>query len=124
MSMYGGAMAGFGGLVDEGAATPAGTPRATVNGVPQPVAEGEIVVAPNGTAIRIPAGYVAEAAENGNGIVYRPAGSTGDANTIRIMGPDKMNPNGYAKVFNSAGQPIDPSTLKQGTSRAAQHIQF
>jgi RHS repeat-associated protein len=123
LAMYGSAMAGFGGLLDEGAATPvepeaepAGTPRATVNGVPQPDANGEIVVGPNGTAVKIPAGYVAEPAANGNGIVYRPAGSTGNANTIRVMGPDAQGryPDGYVRIYNSSGQPVVPSTGKTG----------
>jgi hypothetical protein len=113
---YAGAMAGFGDLSEEGAAAPSGTPRTTVNGIPQPNANGEIVVGPNGTAVKIPAGYVAEPAANGNGIVYRPAGSTGDANTIRIMGPDAQGryPDGYVRVFNSSGQPVVPSTGKTG----------
>jgi len=94
----------------------AGAARRMVNGVPQPAAEGEILVGPNGTAVRIPAGYVAEPAANGNGIVYRPAGSTGNANTIRIMGPDAKGryPDGYVRIYNSSGQPVVPSTGKPG----------
>jgi Family of unknown function (DUF6188) len=43
--------------------------------------------------VKIPAGYVAESARSGNGIVYRLAGSTGNANTNRVMGqtPDKQH---------------------------------
>ena len=105
--------------IEAGAATGAetGVARTMANGVPQPAAEGEIIVGPNGTAVKIPAGYVAEPAANGNGIVYRQAGSTGDANTIRIMGPDAQGryPNGYVRVYNSSGQPVIPSTGKPGT---------
>ena len=110
--------------IDAGAAAgaEAGVARTMVNGVPQPAAEGEIVVGPNGTAVKIPAGYVAEPAANGNGIVYRPAGSTGNANTIRIMGPDAQGryPEGYVRIYNSSGQPVVPSTGKPGP-RATTH---
>jgi RHS repeat-associated protein len=104
--------------IETGAA--AGTARTMVNGVPQPVAEGEIVVGPNGTAVKIPAGYVAEPAANGNGIVYRPAGTTGNANIIRVSGPDSRNPSGSVRIYNSEGQPIIPSTGKPG-SQAQTH---
>jgi len=111
--------------IEAGAAGGAGAARTIINGVPQPSPEGEIVVAPNGVAVKIPAGYVAEPAANGNGIVYRLAGSTGNANTIRIMGPDArgLQPNGYVRVYNSSGQPIIPSTGKPGT-QAQTHTPF
>jgi len=108
--------------IDAGAAAgaEAGVARTMVNGVPQPAAEGEIVVGPNGTAVRIPAGYVAAPAESGSGIVYRPAGSTGDANSIRIMGPNANQP-ARVIIYNSSGQPIVPSTGRTGTA-AETHI--
>jgi RHS repeat-associated protein len=107
---------------EDAGATGTGTARTMVNGVPQPVAAGETVVGPGGTAVQIPAGYVAEPAANGNGIVYRPAGSTGDANTIRVMGPDAQGryPQGYVRIYNSSGQPVVPSTGKPG-SQATTH---
>jgi len=108
----------------ETAAT-AGTATPTINGVPQPAPGGQIVVGPNGTAVPIPAGYVAEAAANGNGIVYRPSGSTGNANTIRVMGPDAQGryPQGYVVTYNSSGQPTVPPTQNPGT-RAQTHTLF
>jgi hypothetical protein len=111
--------------IEAGAAGGAGAARTMVNGVPQPTAEGEIVVGPNGTAVRIPSGYVAEPAANGNGIVYRPAGTTGNANTIKVMGPDAQGryPNGYVRIYNSSGQPVVPSTGKPGT-QANTHTPF
>jgi len=99
----------------------AGAARAVVNGVPQPAPEGETIVGPNGTAVKIPAGYVAEPAANGNGIVYRPAGSTGNANIIRVSGPNSRNPTGYIRIYNSKGQPMIPSTGKPG-SKPQTHI--
>ncbi|HWZ78986.1 MAG TPA: RHS repeat-associated core domain-containing protein [Candidatus Sulfotelmatobacter sp.] len=103
--------------IDAGAAAgaEAGTSRTMVNGVPQPAAEGEIVVGPNGTAVKIPAGYVAEPAQSGGGIVYRPAGSTGDANTIRVMGPNATQ-GARVIIYNAKGQPIIPGTIKTGTA--------
>ena len=103
--------------IDAGAAAgaEAGVARTMVNGVPQPAAEGEIVVGPNGTAVKIPAGYVAAPAESGDGIVYRPAGSTGNANSIRIMGPNANQP-ARVIIYNSSGQPIVPSTGRTGTA--------
>jgi len=108
--------------IDAGAAgAEAGIARTMVNEVPQPNPNGEIIVAPNGNAVKIPAGYVAEPADNANGIVYRPAGSTGNANIIRVSGPDAKNPTGYFRIYNSEGQPIIPSTGKPG-SEAQTHI--
>jgi hypothetical protein len=101
--------------IEAGAAGGAGAARTIINGVPQPAAEGEIVVGPNGTAVRIPAGYVAAPAESGSGIVYRPAGSTGDANSIRIMGPNATQPVRVI-IYISSGQPIVPSSGRTGTA--------
>jgi hypothetical protein len=69
------------------------------------------VVTPRGTIFRIPNGYVSSPAWNGQGIVFRPKGSpvNSDANSIRIMQPNKRNPNGYFRVYNSEGQPLDQS---------------
>jgi RHS repeat-associated protein len=94
-------------------------------GVPQPNPNGQIVVGPNGTAVVIPPGYVAEPAANGNGIVYRQPGTTGDANTIRVMGPDAQGryPNGYVVKYNSAGQPVNPTTGNPG-ARPDTHAPF
>ncbi|MGH9788251.1 MAG: hypothetical protein ACRD4U_06070, partial [Candidatus Acidiferrales bacterium] len=80
--------------------------------VAQPHPNGQVMVGPNGTAVRIPPGQVAEPAANANGIVYRNPGTTGNANTIRIMGPDAQGryPSGYVRVYNERGQPINPST--------------
>jgi RHS repeat-associated protein len=85
-------------------------------GVAQPDPNGQIMVGPSGTAVPIKAGQVAEPAANGNGIVYRDPGTTGNANTTRIMGPDGQgkNPTGSVRQYNEHGQPVVPSTGKPG----------
>jgi RHS repeat-associated protein len=93
---------------------------ATTATVAQPAAGGQFIVSPGGIAVKIPAGYSAEIAENGKGVVFRPAGSTGNANTIRIMDSNKMNPKPYVRIFDEKGQPIDPVTGKP-TSNALSH---
>jgi len=74
----------------------------------------QFVTSFKGETIEIPAGYYAARAENGNGVVYRPNGSTSNANSIRIMGPTPRYPNGYVRFYNNQGQPINFYTGKTG----------
>ena len=50
--------------------------------------------------------FVAEVANSGKGMVWRAPGSTGNASTVRIMESTSQYPNGYVRIYNSAGQPI------------------
>jgi hypothetical protein len=63
----------------------------------------------------IPSGYVSGPSQSGRGTVPQAPGSTGDANTIQIFPPTAQYPNGCWRQFDSKGNPIDPSTGKQGT---------
>ena len=46
-------------------------------------------------------------ADNGKGIVYQQPGAVGNASMIRIMEPTPMYPQGYVRVHNKFGQPVD-----------------
>jgi hypothetical protein len=54
-----------------------------------------------------PEGWTSEPSRTNKGIIFRPPGSEGDANTIRIMEPTSRYPNGYVVIYNSEGQPVD-----------------
>ena len=61
-----------------------------------------------GTIYDIPEGWVGRAANNNNkGIVYQRAGAEGNADMVRIMEPTPKYPDGYVRVYNSGGQPVD-----------------
>jgi len=56
---------------------------------------------------KIPEGWVPRLADNGKGVVFQRPGAKGNADMIRIMDPTDLYPNGYIRVYNSHGQPVD-----------------
>jgi hypothetical protein len=60
-----------------------------------------------GTVYDIPEGWAGRAANNNRGIVYQRAGAEGNADMVRIMEPTPKHPDGYVRVYNSVGQPVD-----------------
>ncbi len=60
-----------------------------------------------GTIYDLPEGWVGRAANNNKGIVYQRAGAEGNADMVRIMEPTPKYPDGYVRVYNSGGQPVD-----------------
>jgi RHS repeat-associated protein len=84
------------------------------------VLNGIYVTTPRGVTYKIPEGWTSRTADNGKGIVFQKPGSSGNQNMIRIMEPNSQNPNGYVRIFNSRGEPVNYN-LKPGP-RAETHI--
>jgi hypothetical protein len=78
------------------------------------------VTTPQGMTYEIPAGWKGRVADSGKGLVFQKPGSTGNANMIRIMDPTPKYPNGYVRVYNDIGQPLD--VFGKPGSKAATHI--
>jgi hypothetical protein len=57
----------------------------------------------------VPPGWVRRPADNSRGVIYQKRSATGNADSIRIMGPTERYPQGYLRYYNSAGQPLDVS---------------
>lgn len=68
----------------------------------------KFVTTPRGTTFDVPGDWPSRPANNNKGIVFQdPKATTENANSIRIMEPNKKNPDGYFKFYNEAGQPLD-----------------
>ncbi|MCO5313599.1 MAG: hypothetical protein M9952_11775 [Microthrixaceae bacterium] len=57
--------------------------------------------------VDIPKGWTPRVADNGKGVVFQRPGATGNADMIRVMDPTSQYPNGYIRIYNSHGQPVD-----------------
>jgi RHS repeat-associated protein len=68
----------------------------------------------------IPEGWITRAADNGKGFVSQSPDSVGNANMIRVMEPTKMFPNGYVRIYNGFGQPVN--VLGKPGPQSATHI--
>ena len=57
--------------------------------------------------VDIPKGWTPRVTDNGKGMVFQRPGATGNADMIRVMDPTSQHPNGYIRIYNSHGQPVD-----------------
>lgn len=55
----------------------------------------------------VPNGWVSSPVRNGRGEMWQKPGSSGNADSMRIMDPTARYPNGYVRYYNEHGQPID-----------------
>jgi RHS repeat-associated protein len=57
--------------------------------------------------VTIPSDYTSRPADNGKGTVYQAPGATGNADVIRVMDPTTRYPDGYVRIYNNHGQPVN-----------------
>jgi RHS repeat-associated protein len=71
---------------------------------------------------QIPEGYVARPSRSGDGWVFQPPDAKDDENEIRVMdsSADPKYPNGYVRMYNSDGVPVDLEGNPLGTAGVGQ----
>jgi len=77
---------------------------------PALLSRGPIDVVSNGgetMQVTIPDDYVPRVADNGKGVVWQKPGATGNADMIRVGDPTAQYPDGYVRVYNDQGQPLN-----------------
>lgn len=61
--------------------------------------------------------YVAEAARDGKGWVFRVPGTEGDANIIRVAEANARNPTGYVRYYDKFGYPTNELGVRGASPR-------
>jgi len=87
------------------------------------------IVTPGGTAYPVPKGAtgpvpsVSKTSGNvtGSAFINGSSGTNGQVNTMRIMDPNSLNPDGYIRYMNNSGQGVNPYTGQTAT-KAASHF--
>jgi hypothetical protein len=108
------------GAIKVSSAASAATVRATTNSGMGGVRAAATAAAKLPSGRQVPEGWVPRVADNGKGTVFQRRGAQGNADMIRIMDPTAEYSDGYVRVYNSHGQPVDVNG-KPGP-RPATHI--
>jgi hypothetical protein len=119
----GGAPAGGGGLGSPNTGTGTGGSPAGVS-TPHNTTYSIIVSPSTGGGVPIPSGWISYPATNGKGMVYQDPKSLGlrNQNTIRVMEGTSQYPNGYIRIYNQNGQPVNQ--FNRPGSPSETHLEF
>jgi hypothetical protein len=75
------------------------------------------------SGVKVPSDYGATPSDHGNGYVFRPPDSTNDDSAIRVMDSSAnptLYPNGYYRVYNNEGVPVDGNGVSLGNAGVGQ----
>ena len=78
------------------------------------------VTTARGVTYPIPEGWIQRMADNDRGLVFQKPGSARNENMLRIMEPTNKYPDGYVRVHQPNGQPVD--VLGKAGSRSSSHV--